>query len=339
MSTETVRTALEKALAAASGASVSIDRLWPLAGGASMETWALDAQVGGETEALVVRKDMAVNMHASALSRRQEFELLAAAHAAGVPCPRPRWVLEFGDNPRREAFAMDRCPGESVGRRVVRQPELSDARKVLAWELGEALAKIHAVPLTEALAFLPRPSPGDTPADACLQELREAITGLHRDNPVWAYGYRWLQAHRPAPTGELTLVHGDFRVGNLLVLPTGLGTVIDWEFSHVGDPAEDLAWCTVRDWRFEKDTLEVGGVGTRAALHEGYHRAGGREVDDATLRWWEIAGNLRWAVVCHAQCQRHLGGRDRSVELVSLGRKAAEMEWELLALIEREHAQ
>ncbi|MBI5515946.1 MAG: phosphotransferase family protein [Deltaproteobacteria bacterium] len=337
MSTETVRTALEKALGLASGAPATVDRLWPLAGGASMETWAVDAVVAGAPEALVVRKDMAVNMHASALSRRDEFALLAAAHAAGVPCPRPRWVLEMGDRPAREAFAMDRCPGESVGRRVVRMPELSDARRVLAGQLGEALAKIHMVPLTEALAFLPRPTRGQTPAEACLLELRDAMAALKRDNPVWAYGYRWLQGHRPAPTGDLTLVHGDFRVGNLLVLPTGLGTVIDWEFSHVGDPAEDLAWCTVRDWRFEKDALEVGGVGTRAQLHEGYHRAGGREVDDATLRWWEVAGNLRWAVVCHAQCQRHLGGRDRSVELASLGRKAAEMEWELLALIEKEN--
>ncbi len=313
------------------GATAAVVRAVPLAGGASMETTAVDVTAAGETHALVVRRDMALNMAATALTRPQEFWLLSAAHAAGVKCPRPRWVHA---SPPPAFFVMDRCPGESVGRRVVKLPELAAARKHLAREMGREAAAIHRVPL-DALDFLPRPDEGQTPAERVLAETRAAMDVLGRDNPVWETGLRWLSQHRPPPSGPSTLVHGDFRVGNLLVTPEGLEAVIDWEFAHVGDPIEDLGWPLVRDWRFENDAQRVGGVGSVDDLVAGYTENGGRAVDPTALHWWEIAGNLRWAVVCHAQAERHLSGRDRSVELASLGRKAAEIEWELLDQIDQ----
>lgn len=129
-------------------------------------------------------------------------------------------------------------------------------------------------------------------------------------------------------------MHGDFRIGNLLVDPSGLAGVLDWEFAHLGDRHEDLGWITVRDWRFEQDSRPVGGVGSLDDYLAGYASSGGAPVDRDALVWWELLGNLRWAVTCHSQAQRHLGGADRSVELLSLGRKAAEMEWELIDRID-----
>ncbi len=330
--------AFEPLLAAVTGAPVTVIRKHPLAGGASMETWALDVMVGGVPEALVMRRDMGANMHAEALTRAQEFALLGVAHAHGVRCPKPRWLYEPEPGAESRAFfLMDRCPGESVGRRVVRLPELAGARKSLAREMGRELAKIHAVPVAEVLAFLPSPRHGMSPAESALASLRETMTALARDNPVWEYAWRWLSRRVPAravsePWG---LVHGDFRVGNLLVTPEGLSAAIDWEFSHLGDPHEDLAWTMVRDWRFENDALPVGGVGTLEDLLAGYAEGGGRAVEQHSLLWWELIGNLRWAVTCHSQAERHLSGRDRSVELASLGRKAAEVEWELIDRIAR----
>src|SRR5262249_440580 len=89
---------------------------------------------------------------------------------------------------------------------------------------------------------------------------------------------RWLREHAPGDT-DLVLVHGDFRVGNLMVGPGGLVGVFDWEFSHVGDPAEDLAWPCVRSWRFGQDALSLGGVGEPEEFREASERAGGRAVD------------------------------------------------------------
>jgi aminoglycoside phosphotransferase (APT) family kinase protein len=283
--------AFDPLLSEVTGAPVTVIRKHPLAGGASMETWSLDVMVGGVPEALVMRRDMGANMHAEALTRAQEFALLGVAHAHGVRCPRPRWLYEPEPGAESRAFfLMDRCPGESVGRRVVRLPELAGARK-----------------------------------------------GLARENPVWEYAWRWLSRRVPAHAASEPwgLVHGDFRVGNLLVTPDGLSAAIDWEFSHLGDPHEDLAWTMVRDWRFENDALPVGGVGTLDDLLAGYAEGGGRAIDRHSLFWWELIGNLRWAVTCHSQAERHLSGRDRSVELASLGRKAAEVEWELIDRIAR----
>ncbi len=303
-----------------------------LAGGASMETWALDLRVGDATEALVLRRDMGANMSAWALDRATEFALLRAACAAGVRAPTPRYLSAPGAP--RAWFLMERLVGESVGRKVVRAPELAAAREVLARQLGEALAVIHRVPV-DGLPTLPGVTDGRTPAEEALHQSRTVVASLGLRNPAWVYALRWLTAHVPAWDGELTLVHGDYRIGNLLVDREGLRGVLDWEFAHLGDRHEDLGWATVRDWRFEQDTKLVGGVGSLDEYLDGYASAGGRPVDRAALVWWELLGNLRWAVMCHAQAARHLSGSDRSVELVSLGRKAAEMEWELIDRIDR----
>jgi aminoglycoside phosphotransferase (APT) family kinase protein len=314
---------------------VTVTRAAPLAGGASMETWSIDAMVDGTPERLVLRRDMAVNMYAQALSRAEEFHLLEAVYEAGVKVPRPRWLHAKENESDRAFFVMDRVDGESVGRKVVKLPALASARAGLAREMGRQLAKIHAVPLTERLGFLARPPEGLSAGAEALRTTRAIAEGLARHNPVWVLALRWLSQRVPDEGGRpRVLVHGDFRVGNLLVAPTGLAAVIDWEFSHVGDSHEDLAWPTMRDWRFERDALPVGGVGTREDFHAGYAEAGGGAIDPRALAWWEVLGNLRWSVICHAQAERHLSGRDPSVEYASLGRKSAEMEWEILHLLD-----
>ena len=326
-----LRDELVAAVSAAAGLPVTLTAARRLAGGASMESWAIDLRVGDAAEALVLRRDMGANMSASALDRATEFALLRAACAAGVRAPRPRYLSAPGA--ARAWFLMDRLPGESVGRKVVRAPDLAAAREGLARQLGEALAVVHRVPL-DGLPALPRPAAGRSPAEEALRQARDVVATLGLRNPVWTYALRWLARRVPPWDGALGLVHGDYRIGNLLVDRGGLAGVLDWEFAHLGDRHEDLAWVTVRDWRFEQDARVVGGVGSLDEYLAGYAAAGGRPVDGAALGWWELIGNLRWAVMCHAQADRHLRGADRSVELLSLGRKAAEMEWELVDRID-----
>jgi aminoglycoside phosphotransferase (APT) family kinase protein len=316
----------------ATGAPTTISAMLPIAGGASRETWAVDAEIGGAHAALVLRMDLASSMNPDALSRPQEFALLAAAHTAGVLAPRPRWLDADGTALGRPFLLMDRVAGESIGPRVVRRSELAAARARLPAQMAAQLARIHALDLT-ALDFLPRPPADRSPALHALEHTRRVIDAIDLQHPALEFGLRWL-AQRAPICEQLTLIHGDFRIGNLLVGPDGLNAVIDWEFAHVGDPHEDLAWPCVRDWRFGNATLHVGGVGELAPYLAAYESASGRTVDRNTLRWWEIMGNLRWAATCHVQAQRHLSGADPSVELASLGRRAAEMELEFLTLIE-----
>jgi aminoglycoside phosphotransferase (APT) family kinase protein len=127
-------------------------------------------------------------------------------------------------------------------------------------------------------------------------------------------------------------VHGDFRNGNLIVGPDGIRAVLDWELAHLGDPLEDLGWLCVKAWRFGSP-LPVGGFGTYDDLIQAYEKASGAAVDRAALRWWEMFGVFKWAVICVLQAQRHLTGGQRSVELAALGRRVAENEWDLLQML------
>jgi aminoglycoside phosphotransferase (APT) family kinase protein len=320
-------------LANVTGAPTTITAVHPIAGGASRETWAVDAEIGGASEALVLRMDQASSMNPDALSRPQEFALLATAHAAGVLAPRPRWLDADGAALGRPFLLMDRIAGESIGPRVGRRPELAAARARLPAQMAAQLARIHAIS-PAPLEFLPRPATGQSPAQHALNRTRSVIDAINLHNPALEFGLRWLEQRAPACSQPL-LIHGDFRIGNLLVGPDGLNAVIDWEFAHVGDPHEDLAWPCVRDWRFGNAALHVGGVGELAPYMDAYEAASGRAIERSALRWWEIMGNLRWAATCHVQAHRHLSGADPSVELASLGRRAAEMELEFLTLIEQ----
>ncbi len=132
---------------------------------------------------------------------------------------------------------------------------------------------------------------------------------------------------------DRVLVHGDFRMGNVLFDAGGMRAVLDWELAHIGDPAEDLAWVMVRSWRFGGGQ-PVGGIGTREEFFAAYEAAGGAPVDPAWVRFWEVFGNLRWGIICLSQARTYLDGHSTSVELASIGRRTAETEWELLSLMD-----
>ena len=283
-----------------------------LAGGASKEAWAVDLADG--TELLVRRASVGV-IHRDTLTLEQEFRVLEAAIAAGVSAPRP--IEYLGQVEGHEAFAMERVHGETIGRRIVRNPPAG-----LPTQLAEQLARIHEI---EPLDFLPR---GDV-----IARFYDELDSVAEPHPAIEYGLAWVRERLREPR-ELTFCHGDFRIGNFAVDEAGLVSVLDWEFAHVGDPVEDVAWPIVRAWRFGADDLRLGGVGEVEPYLERYNELTGREIALDELDVWEVLGNVKWAIGCLTQCRRHLNGQDRSVEYAVLGRMAAEMEYELLDLIE-----
>ena len=129
-----------------------------------------------------------------------------------------------------------------------------------------------------------------------------------------------------------TVVHGDFRLGNVIVDEHGLAAILDWELAHVGDPMEDLGWLCVKAWRFGGD-LPVAGLGAYDDLFAAYSDASGRPVDPDVVRWWEVLGTLKWGIMCIMQANAHLSGASRSHELAAIGRRVCENEYDLLALM------
>jgi aminoglycoside phosphotransferase (APT) family kinase protein len=285
-----------------------------LSGGASKEAWAVDA--GGER--LLVRRALGGVIHRDTLPLEQEFEVLRAAAEAGVRVPAP--VAYLGMLGGREAFAMERVDGETIGRRIVRSPPPG-----LALELAEELAKIHAIP-ADRLPFL---HGGDV-----LARFESELDSVGEPHPAIEYGLAWLRGRAPGPLADV-VAHGDFRLGNVVVSERGLEYLLDWEFAHLADPREDVAWPLVRAWRFGADDLRLGGIGAVEPYLERYVELTGREIAVDDLAWWEVLGNAKWAIGALTQSRRHLNGLERSVELAVLGRLAAEMEYELLDLIER----
>jgi len=305
---------MREALQAVLGSEPSEPKL--LAGGASKEAWAVDA--GGER--LLVRRAAVGVIHRHTLSLADEFAVLEAAHEAGVKAPRP--IAYIPDLDGREAFVMERLDGETIGRRIVRMDGLPAE---LPTQLADELAKIHAIPRAR-LAFL---------QEANLDRMVDELDEVGEARPAIELGLWWLREHRPPPR-EPVVVHGDYRIGNVVVRPhEGLVGVLDWEFAHVDEPVRDLAFALVRAWRFGVPAKRLGGIGEVEPYLERYNELTGLDVRPEELDYWELAGNVGWAIGCLTQMQRHLSGLDRSVELAVLGRLGAEVEYEICHLLEK----
>jgi aminoglycoside phosphotransferase (APT) family kinase protein len=313
-----MKEALQLHLSAILGRDVEISDPVLLAGGASKEAWAVDA--GGER--LLVRRAAGGVIHKHTLSLADEFEVLRAAHEAGVKVPRPYGYI--ADLEGREAFVMERLEGETIGRRIVRKDELAGARRALPAQMAEELAKIHAIPPAR-LPFL-----GETRVEGMVEELDE----IGEPHPAIELGLWWLRRNRP-PARDSVVAHGDFRIGNLVVGDHGLVGVLDWEFAHVDDPVRDLAFSLVRAWRFGVPEKRLGGIDDVERYLARYNELTGLDVRPEELDYWELAGNVAWAIGCLTQAQRHLTGQDRSVELAILGRLGVEVEYEICRLLER----
>ena len=315
------------------GAAASIGELKLLAGGASQQAWRVDVSTPDAALALIVRRDLGGCMFATALSRADEFAVIELAYRAGVPAPQPHAYL--ADLAGRPAFVMGCLDGETIGRRIVREPGLADARRALPAQMGRALAAIHAVPVDSA-AFLPGPTAGEGAAAYGLRMLEHELARVAEPYPALELGLAWLWRHMPSELPPV-LCHGDYRVGNVVVNGAGLVGVLDWEFAHRGHPGEDLTFGAIRAWRFGEAGKRYGGVGDVAEFLAAYNAARGTAFTERELYWFEVASNLKWAIATLTQARRHLSGQEPSLELASLGRMTAEIELEILSLIDPRH--
>jgi aminoglycoside phosphotransferase (APT) family kinase protein len=291
-----------------------------LSGGASRETFSFDLDGSPMIMQRVRPGPVAGNF-----SMDTEAALLREAAARGVPVA---GVVAFTDD-RSVAdspfIVVHRLPGETIPRRIQRDAEYEQARRALVSEGGAALALIHSIE--------PQAVPGlkveqQVESLRALYDMLSPELGVH---PAFELAFRWLERYEPAQE-QPGVVHGDFRLGNLLVDGSGLRAVLDWELSHLGDRLEDLAWFSIRAWRFG-GSAEVAGLGTMDELIEAYEGAGGAPVDRDALRWWQAACTLRWGVICMLQTHTHLSAASRSVELATIGRRVCETEYDLLRLV------
>jgi aminoglycoside phosphotransferase (APT) family kinase protein len=210
-----------------------IANLRKMPGGASKETWAFDLQTvaaGGEAFLpLVLRIERACPLPVS-LDLQTEFRLLQAVYRGGIAVPRPYWA---GEEALGSPFAvLERISGETLVRRLQRDDRYEPARRVLPEQLGSHLARIHRFPWDRRkMDFIPRRLHSASPAQSELtfyEGLLERLApGPH---PALELAIRWLKRHQP-PAREPVLVHGDYRLGNIVCDETGVRTILDWELA------------------------------------------------------------------------------------------------------------
>ncbi len=302
------------------GSGTLVENLHTLTGGASRTTWAFDAVTDGQRRSLILRTGPPDEVHAG-----MELEARAqrAAAAAGAPVPHIVVADDSVDALGNPFLICDAIGGETIVRRIQRQ--LDDAgRQQLLRQCAEALAAVH-----RADPDLPGISDDDQMA-----QWRDELDTIGDTTATFEWAFRWLADNRPAPSPP-RLVHGDFRMGNLIVDGSRLAAVLDWELVHVGEVYEDLAWFCIRAWRFGAPVqLAAGGLGSIEDFLHAYEKAGGATVDRAAFHWWLVQATLRWGVICRYQAERHLSGQTPSVELATIGRRVCETEWDLLNLLE-----
>jgi len=315
---------LTEVLETALGVSTTIENLRALTGGASRTTWAFDAVTGEQRRSLILRTGPPDDVHAG---MELEARSQAAAAASGAPVPH---ILVADDSPAalgNPFLICDEIKGETIVRRIQRQLDDTDGHASRARLLGQcahALAAIHRANADD---------PSLTREDQ-LVEWRERLDVMGETTATFEWGFRWLAARRPT-SSPTVLVHGDFRMGNLIVEGSELVAVLDWELVHVGEAYEDLAWFCIRAWRFGAPaSLGAGGLGSVEDFLDAYEKAGGATVDRVAFHWWLVLATLRWGVICRHQAERHLSGHARSVELAAIGRRVCETEWDLLDLLD-----
>jgi len=306
--------ALERNLAHVMGVEYISD-LTRLTAGASRETWSFVAN----GQKLILQRE-----RSGGVGRlRHEPALLRAAHGAGVPVPQVVIDGSRSDELERPFMVVRFLEGETIARRILRDDAFARARSTFIADVADALARLHSLPIETV--------PGLDASDP-LTMYEKLLRDLGQPHPAFEIVIRWLREHRP-PTDRQSIVHGDLRLGNVLVDEGGVRAVLDWELAHVGDPMEDLGWLCVRAWRFGS-RAPVAGIGSYDELFEAYEQASGVRPDAGVVRWWEVFGTLRWGVICIMQMTAHMTGMTRSHELAAIGRRVCETEYDAFRLLE-----
>ena len=311
-----------------------ITGLQRLSGGANMETWSFDLVSDGQPQPLILRRLPVVatdlDTHADHAVRElhlaDEAALIVVAGDCGVPVPRVRLVLH-AEHGLGQGYIMSREFGEALPFRLLADERYQHARTQLAFQCGQTLGRIHQIPLASLPAGLP-----DHSGALLFQRGQQLLDSYDNVSPVLQLALNWLRDH-PRPAVRRTLVHGDFRNGNLLVDENGLVAVLDWELAHLGDPLQDLGYISANVWRFGSPK-PVGGFGEYAELLAGYAAVTGETPPLQDIHYWQLHAALSWGMVCLLMLGMYRSGQDPSLERAAIGRRLSEAEIDVLLLLE-----
>jgi aminoglycoside phosphotransferase (APT) family kinase protein len=290
-----------------------------LLGGSTRDIWEVHAEWGASEGSLtcrelVIRLDPEASLLES--NRTVEYAMHQGFWAVrGVPVAEP-FLIENDPAPLgRPFYVMSKIAGTSSAATLL-SPGYTAARPLIVGQIMEILAAISTADY-RALG-LGRVLAGHPPAESWRIELErwEKVIRHHDTGPrpVTEMVIRYL-ARTPPPFPErLSVVHGDYRIGNLLFSPDGVEAVLDWEMAHLGDPHEDLAWLLGRNYWPGRDSRPISGVPTRTEAIARWEKASGLRADPVALRWWQLFTHVKANAIWMTGGHQVLTGRSNELK-------------------------
>jgi aminoglycoside phosphotransferase (APT) family kinase protein len=228
-------------------------------------------------------------------SAMPEFDSLSALAASEVPAPR---VYLASDDPSilgAPFFLCEKVEGDTPLPWGTQGRALDGARREsLAADFIDALAALHRFDWrTTPLA---KWGEGFTLENAAHRQIDDWEARFRRwalrPHPMAHRALAWLRAHAPLAQ-RLSLVHGDYRLGNFLEKQGRISAILDWELVHLGDPVEDLGWAFLPQYRGGSPL--VCGLASEADFLARYEAQAGLPVDPLSLRFYHIFSLLKLA--------------------------------------------
>jgi len=250
--------------------------------GGSRTTWLVDTDGTEPTKEIVLRVENGRGAFANTqLTFEREAVVYRALRNTSVPVP---GLIALADDGRK--ILLSRAHGRADLRR-----ESLDVRRAALCRYVEVLTRLHDVDFA-ALDLHGYEAPLDNRAHA-RNEVRfwERIARVHGElDPELDYAFAWLYANAPAEISGTALLHGDAGPGNFVYGNDEVTALIDWEFAHIGDPADDLAWLEFRMAR-EGESPDLA-----REMIEQYVETSGRRIDPGALHYYGCLVRVRCAV-------------------------------------------
>lgn len=294
----------------------------PLPGGYGKETTLFEVEGDALSGGFVMRRDrLAPTMDNDCHRIDREFRVIRAAYEHGFPAPEAVWLdTEHRLLPGGHFLVMTRAPGNSGGDVFSASEQMSDAFTDV---LATSLAKLHALPpLTELGTLSEMIAPeywGMTCAQTTgiyLRQVRDLyLAEMRVPSPAVLGFYEYLLADIPDAPERSVLLHGDVGFHNMIIDEGRLSALVDWEFAHIGDPAEDLAYA--------RNTSE-GSLDWDRFMTT-YRAAGGIEISPERLHFFRIWGHLRNLTACQLTSSAYEKGYVHDLKLAHVGHSMTPM--------------
>lgn len=326
---------LQSWLSARWGKPVQVSGLTRFPAGMSWVTLGFTAESPGEPPLELILRVGDPGGLFSPYSSRPEYEALAAlASVPGLPIPK---VYGHSDDPAilgAPFVVTQRVAGDTPTPWRGAHERGEAANRSLGQDFADALGAIHAFDWTTTPLAAWAQEGAITPQTTALHETRQwarhAQLGSGPTPPQMHYAMRWLESNAPQAE-RITIVHGDYRVGNFLQQDGRITAILDWELVHLGDPHADLAWAGLRT--FAAGTRRIGGLIEPEVFHQRWEAKTGLRVRPEVVRYYEVQVQFKMAAMLMGAMIRVQTGRSRDVRMAAMGFQLTSTLMELNKLI------